>query len=379
MRLAIAAIIVAVRELASKRGRTLYLIVTLTIAVASWLGLASFAAPFISTAEIRGSGVTITNARRGGTLPRYYADRIMDIPGVQEVAWTGLQIVTCKQFPLTTATINAYGGQGTTSYLRNLRVSQKLEAQWNADPLGVLVGSKLAADCGWRPGSSVAPPDAMGRPLELHITGIFHDGSDSGGQVAIAHFRYINETAPLLGKDKVLYISIRTPKPDEDDALAAKIDTYFAHSDPPVQADTRSTVQNAWARFGRVQDLLAFVALAILSCTALVLISVLAHTAQERRARMAVMHAIGFPRGFFMASFLLEVLGVAVAGVTLGTALAFGIMHTSAPAASLWGDQFAPAWAYVGLLLWVSLLVSASLAWPCALIASMRPAEYQHV
>jgi ABC-type lipoprotein release transport system permease subunit len=184
----------------------------------------------------------------------------------------------------------------------------------------------------------------------------------------------------MQGKDKVVTYFASAADPRDDEALAARIEAAFAHDFPSVNATTNATEQNAWARFGKVQQLLAFVMAAILLCAASVLVSVLAHAAAQRKSRFALLQVLGFRRATLFGAFTLELLAIGAGGALLGVGLE-KLLAKFAPTAIgfLSGGVHVPAWAWWGLPVWLAILIAGALAWPAGLIAKLRPADYRAI
>ncbi|HEX7324648.1 MAG TPA: FtsX-like permease family protein [Rhodanobacteraceae bacterium] len=363
-------------NLRGSRGHAAYLIITLAVAAAAWLLLAALAAPFIGGGGGGdGPGVNITNgSQSGGALPLSYARRIGAIPGARNVSWIGLQVVPCGSGGI--VTINAVGGPGSAAQLTQQKVSAALVQRWQADPLGAVITKATASKCGWRAGQGVAPKSVLGTgTISMHVVGI----APGSGALAYAHFAYINRIGPMEGKDKVLNFDASAANPRDDNALAARIEAAFAHDFPTVSATTNTTTQNAWVRFGKVQQLLGFVMAALLLCAASVLVSVLAHAAAERKPKFAVLQVLGFQRATLFGASALELLATVVIGALLGIGLAKLIGHELA--LTFFGQISSgveiPSWAWWGLPAWLAALFVAALVWPASVIARLRPADYR--
>lgn len=369
----------AIDNLRANRGQVVYLILTLAITTAAWLTLAAVGSPYEGGTASNVAGITIGNgSQSGGALPLSYARRIEAIRGARDVFWYGLQVVHCKS---TLVPLYALGGPGAHNRLAKHKASAVTIQRWNADPLGAVISDNAAAKCGWRVGQGVDPPSGMdghGKAIALHIIGTFPDSSPQG----LVHYDYINRAAPgLQGKDKVVTYFASADNPRGNEVLAARIETAFAHDFPTVNATTNTTVQNAWSRFGKVQQLLAFVMAAILLCAASVLVSVLAHAAAQRKSRFAVLQVLGFRRGTLFGAFALELLATVVLGALVGIGIERLVAHALAPTTIgfLSGGVQVPAWGWWGLPVWLAVLAVAALAWPAGQIARVRPADYRAI
>lgn len=385
IRAALAGSTLAVHALQQRPARCALLLATLAVAVGAWLGLAALAAPFANAgASSPGTGVQVANARGSAgavaAIPQRYAAQIARLPDARDVRWLDALPVSCGS--TTTATLNAVGGPGADRYLDGDGIAPAVLARWNADPLGILVGARLARECGWHAGMVVSPHDPLlaNRTVEIHISGVYHSRNGVHNGVAVAHYAYVNRIGSLAGRDQVLFIFAFPVRARGGNALAARIEALFAHADPPVIANTDAAAQSALGKFGRIQDVLALVMLAVACCALLVLVSVLAHAAAQRRREMAVMQVLGFPRGWLFVSFALEGLIVVALGCAAGIGLglgALGALRSASPgfATLLLGGFRPPAWAWWWLPAWLAVLAALALASPALTIARLRPTD----
>lgn len=357
-------------------GRLVYLVLTLAVTVVAWLGLAALASPFVHADIPDAGGVAVFNTREGNTLPLRYAARIVALQETTDVTYMNFVPVVCRA-PTVAATLNGYGGPGTHRALVEAGVDEVAMMAWNADPLGILVGSALAANCGWKAGMGIQPLDVSGRPVEIHIVGVFHSTQPYADQIAFAHYEYINRLREGPLRDQVNAIIVNASNPRDSSLLAARIEATFVHDDPPVRAVTSTMADNALSRFGHVQVLLAWVMSAVFASTLLMLVSVLAHAAAQRRAIMAVLQVLGFRRRLLFGSFLLECVAMIAAGAAVGLVIGKIVLRALAPKiAPLLGRFEAPPWAYHYLPLWLLVLLVASLVLPAMIVARTRPIDY---
>lgn len=372
----------AANNLRGDCGRAAYLVITLAITAAAWLLLAALANPFVdggtSTASAQSFDLIIRNgSQTGGALPLSYARRIETTPGARDVFWYGIQGVECTA--ATTVSLYAEAGPGAVRDLRKQKVHVDTLRRWQADPLGAIISDDAISKCGWQVGQEVEPPSVMGgRHVALHVIGTFPGSTPIG----YLHYDYFNRAnLGLQGQGKVVTYFASARDPHASERVAARIEAEFAHDFPAVDVSTNSTTQNAWARFGKVQQLLAFVMAAILLCAASVLVSVLAHAAVQRSSQLALLQILGFQRSTLFSAFTLELLATVVLGAVLGIGLAKLIGHelASTTFGFLSGGVKVPPWAWWWLPAWLAVVVVAALVWPAAVIARVRPADYRAI
>lgn len=364
------------------RKRAVFLVATLAVAIAAWLLLAAVASPMVQGPAGADFGVMVMNGNQGApALPFSYASRLINSPGATDVAWTTLQVVKCGAAS-SIVTINAYGGPGA---VRAMTAGAQIDAdtlhRWTSDPLGVVISSSTASDCGWHVGDSVSPATITGAPITFHVSGIAHV-AHAMGNAAYAHFAYINRNGSMVGKDQVSNYTAYATDPRKNDLLAARIEEEFAHDFPTVNATTNTTVQGAWRRFGKIQELLTLVMVAVALCAASVLVTVFAHSAAQQRRTFALMRVFGFGRGMLFAVFALGALFVVVLGAALGIGAGIWIQHLFAHdtrLAFMTAGFNIPEWAYWSLPVWLAALLTVSLAWPALLVRRVRPIDLKAI
>lgn len=359
---------------AGSPARLAYLVLTVAVTVAAWFGLAALASPFLA---VKHDGdvdrIRVDNARNARTpLPVKYAQRIAAIPGVASVGYNDLQMVECGS---RTVTINAIGWANADSATQEKAYDADAFRRWQQDGLGLLVSQSAAKLCGWRVGQGIEPPDIRGQPLTFHVAGIATVGDEDPS--ALAHYDYINNQHPLIaGRGNVLMFFVDAKDAADNQALAARIETAFALDDPPVTAYPDTAREDARARLGKVQYLVALVMGAVFLSCLLVLASVMAHTAVERRDKLGMLRVLGFPRRVLAAGYVLEVLGIVALGAAIGIVSGQIVLHylPELLRGQLLRVEPAP-WAWSLLPAWLGLLAALSLLQPCALALRARPLD----
>ncbi|NCT68742.1 MAG: FtsX-like permease family protein [Rhodanobacteraceae bacterium] len=377
---------IAGRGIVEAPGRTAYLALILTLATVAWITLSVLAAPFLPTRQSNPYArvaVAVNSASAGQPLPLRYVKRIESLPGVKAVVYSIVLAVVCRD-NAPTASIQAFGGSSQAIldlplWPEGSLQLDALQKRWLSDPMAVLVGAQTAKDCEWHDGRSISPRNFFtGRPIDIHIAGILPAQEDPiANIISIGHYDYLNRAMGMPeGSGSVREIVVLPNDPHEANMLAARIEEAFAHDDPPIEATTGATLQNALARYGQVQNVLGYVMLATFLCTALVLVSVLAHTVMQRRALMALMQVLGFSRGILLRAFALEGLLIVLIGAALGIGFGLLLLRLLPRGMSPFFGNFAvPAWAWSGLPVWLGALWIAALVVPSLTIARLRPID----
>lgn len=360
--------------------RSAYLATIIAVAVVTWIGLTTLAAPFVQPrVATKLGGVIVTSANRGTALPIRYAKRLETIPGVSYLTYQTALVVHCSDTspPIS---INAVGGPGieTTRFDKN-RISARDKNAWMSDPLGVLVGRKAAKSCGWHPGMTISPRNMFtGQPVELHITAIRPQQINPlANDVVIAHYEYINRLKPKgADRDEVGGFAVAGSDARMAPLLAARIETAFAHDFPPVAAHTTVEVQNALQRYGKAQYALGYVMAAVFLCAALVWVSVLAHAAAQQHRQMALLKVLGFGIPSLFGRFMLESLTVLIAGAVVGTGIGLLVLNLLPATLGQFFRGFAvPAWTWWGLPVWLAGLWIVALILPFIAVRRVRPTD----
>ena len=355
--------------------RCAYLVVTLAVTAASWLLLATMASPFLFDPSPSDNGIVVRNARSPQQpLPMRYASRIEALSDTGDVVYMALKFVSCPDASM--ITLNAIGGSGTMRELRKSGFPLEAIERWQNDPLGVLLDEETATRCQWKVGTGISPLDEISRqPLPLHITATAAN-TDSTDAAATAHYEYINRNSSMAGADRVNKIYVQAAHRDRQEALAAQIESEFAHDDPPVSAYPDTESDNVRDRFSNVQYLLGVVMCALLLCCILVLVSVLAHATTERRSQLALLLVLGFPRSILLAGFAIECLILLLTGMLLGALLgltAIGSLPDSLHV--IFVASRPPTWVWWLMPVLLCAVSMVALLFPTAIIARIRPVD----
>ncbi|MCD9008176.1 hypothetical protein LDO31_18435 [Luteimonas sp. XNQY3] len=365
-------------------GRTAYLAGTLAVSVIAWLVLSTFAAPFLvnNAGSSMNAEINVSNARVSSSpYPLKHALEIANMPGVRGVSYHTLAGFRCSD-GRSVVSINAYGGDLVPELVQERGADAAMFDAWSNTSNGLLVGQAIAAKCGLTPGMTLTPRDVLsGVETPVTVVGILPPSQSSfGDQAAFGHYSYINNIIPEERRDLVMRVRVRGQESARLSELANEIETKFAGSDPPLQADTGSSTDSALARFGQIQSLLMLIMGAMLACATLVLVTVLAHAVSQRRSTMATLQTIGFGRAIQFQALALELFVIALLGAGAGVIAAYGLLKALAPATSwLLGSVAIPEWALLTLPVGVLGLMAISLAWPASTLSGLRPIDHLRI
>lgn len=360
----------------ARRGQAAYLFFTVAFSTAALLLLATLNPRAIP----QGISDLIVLDAKGGLLPLRYAETIRSLPGVLEVYYLTFLPVQCATGA--TATLNGYGGEGTDAMLlAGYAVGRQVVKRWNDDPLGILVGERLAQQCNWRKGMSIVPRDGfLGREVEIHVVDVIksNDQAPFANQIAFAHYEYLNRLMEDGERDFVRSIGVQVKDASRTAQAAARIDSAFAHSNPPTDTQQANSQEDGLLRFGDIRLLVDLIVVCMTICLSLVITILLAHSAIGRRSMFAVFRVLGFSRRFVLASFVAEYGVVALAGHLAGVLA--GILAVDvlvARVGPLVGELSVPASTYILVTLVVGAVFAISLLIPAVLIFRARAIDCQ--
>lgn len=361
--------------------RVLSLTATLAIAVMAWMVLSAIAAPFLASkvgASVN-ANLGIANARvQTSGFPLRHVHRLEQMSDVAAVSYFSMASFPCGS-GAGTLTVNAYGGPGTSAFLRSGGALLHQLESWEESRNGILVGADAAERCGLRPGMELSPVEFLSNTrIPIRIVGVLPPGrSGMGDRLAYGHYAYFNALLPEPQRDQVLRAVVWGVDASRLAPLGEEIEQVFTSADPPLQANVSSGAESALARFGQVQSLLGLIVLAMLACAVLVFVSVLTHLVAQRRSSMAVLQTLGFNRRIQLLALVLEYLLVGSMGALLGIGMAYMALMLLNPHVSwVLGQIKVQEGALWQLLPALVMLGFVSLSWPALQIRTLAPVEH---
>jgi len=278
--------------------------------------------------------------------------------------------------------------------LKKLHPAWKIQGQWPADDdrTACLVGRRLAAQLGLRPGDSLTVALAAPRgAVEFVARGILETGGPEDEQV-LAPLAAVQKLAGLEGKVRRVEVSALTKPedafarsdvtrmtPEEFDRwycapYVSSIAYQIQQAIPDSQATPVYQVAETEGRIlSRVGILMGLLAGAALVTAALAVASMMLATVLERRAEIGLFKALGATNGQVALVFLLEaaVVGVlgGVGGYWTGSLLAWRL------ALAVFGAPVGIHWVIFLPCLALAVLVTlAGSAWPLSRALRLAPA-----
>jgi len=297
-------------------------------------------------------------------------------------------------------TLQVDKAEHVTTGLRSLHPTWKVEGEWprDEDPSSCLVGSRLAAELGVRPGMPLeVRAEAGGKDPVLRVTvrGVLESGSEADDQI-IAPLAAVQALSGLQGKYRRAEISALT-KPEDDFArsdvtLMSPEDFDRWYCTPYITAicyQMQQAISGVQAKpvfrvaetEGRILDrvgvLMMLLAIGALLAATLAVASMMLATVLERRAEIGLYRSLGATNLRVASIFMLEALAVGlvggVGGYFAGSLLAhhLGKLIFGIPAGMHW--IILPG--AVVLAVFVTL---AGSVWPIAQGLKLAPATVLH-
>jgi putative ABC transport system permease protein len=262
-------------------------------------------------------------------LPLPYFERIKRVPGVKDVAhatWFGGIYQDPKNFFAQFAIV-------PDDWLRMYPEFEVREAEWKAflaDRQGVIIGEKLAARFGWKPGDRV-PLQAplFGGTWEFNVRGIYRGTrpKDDETQFWLRH-DYLYEKGPAFWKGLVGWYVVRIADPDRGVDVAKAIDAQFANSPSETRTQTESAFAASFVKqMGNIEFLILAIGSIVFFTLLLVTGNTMAIAVRERTNELAVLKAIGYTDRFVLGLVLAEALLIAAVGGGVGLWLASGLVQ----------------------------------------------------
>lgn len=266
----------------------------------------------------------VVGSLRPGSLPLAYWNPIRNVAGVQLVQY---QNVFPATYQLPTQHINAVAVNVADAFkaIPVKKVAPTLVRALEATMTGVVATTALADRYGWKPGDRIhfktTLPLKKGHEIELTFLGTFTPSDTNGtSEFVVINYRYLDELR-AAGAGTVQAFNVRVADPKNANRVAQKIDAYFQNSPYPTQTNSLRELEQTGMK--QIEDMgfeVRAVTAAALFSLLISMGAILAASARERTAEMAVMKAMGF-RSLPIAGLLLcESLVICAIGTAIGFA-----------------------------------------------------------
>ncbi len=251
-------------------------------------------------------------------LPYTHEAKIREIEGVAETAklqWVGAYYREPRNFFANFAIDHDKMGSVWDDY----QVSPEQLEAFQQDRRGAIIGPKLAKRFGWKIGDRVNLTGAI-FPFnpELTVRGIYtHKIDDSS---LFFRMDYFEQAMGDIGQVGTIWV--KTERPEDMAKISQEIDAMFSNSDYPTETFTEKEFQQQFlSMIGNIKLLFTAVSLCAIFMIVLLAAITMSMSARERVTEIAVLKAIGFPRGLVLALMLIEFTLLALIGGLVG---AFG-------------------------------------------------------
>ncbi len=198
-------------------------------------------------------------------------------------------------------------------------------AAFERDRTGCVVGTKIAAEKGWKLGDKIVlKGDIYPVDLELTVRGIY-DGKTESADRKMLFFNWLYLDELLRNRREVFAgmtgtVFLKTESTDDIPEVMRKIDSQFASSDAPTRTMTEQAFRQMFTEMlGNVRAFIRNTALAVVFSLICVAANGMAMALRERTREVAVLRSIGFGRILVMSLVLGEAVAIAVVGGVIGS------------------------------------------------------------
>ena len=307
-------------NLLRKKIRTLLTLGSFAVALFLFGLLAVVGGAFSDFKDVAGADrmVVVNKTSIIEPLPISYRDRLLRIPGVQQVTYSswfgGVYQDEKNVFPQ-----YAIDPENQLGIFRENIVPSDQWREFTIDRQGAVVGEDLAKRFGWKIGDRI-PIKGTYYPgvWEFNIRGLYHTArkGEYAGEFWF-QWDYLRERSN--GKGYVGWYYVRLSSPDQAAQIAKSIDREFSNSPWETKTDVEKAVATARVKqLGNIQLLMLSIGGVVFFTLLLVTGNTIAMAVRERIGELAILKALGYFDAFVLVLVLAESLFVAAAGGGLG-------------------------------------------------------------
>jgi putative ABC transport system permease protein len=281
--------------------------------------------------------IVVMNANGfAGMLPVVRVREISEMPGV--IAATPFQWYGGKyhdqQAPFAQFAIDP---NTVFTLLDEYTIDPKELEDFKSNKDGAVIGSRLASDWNLKVGDSLPlKGDIYPVDLDLTVRGIYHGPSNRDLRMCLFHYEYLDEGlkrstmgsssgGSLATEDSRMSgnagsIFVKCASADQMTPLCTKIDELYKNSQHPTRTQTEEAFGKIFSEMmGDLKGAIYAIGMAIVISLLLVAGNAMAMAMRERTSEVAVLKAIGFPKGKVLFLVLTEAVLVSAVGGILGT------------------------------------------------------------
>jgi putative ABC transport system permease protein len=255
-------------------------------------------------------------------LPLSYRDRMLRIPGVQEVTYLnwfgGIYQDEKNFFPQIAVDVPTY-----RKVVTDVGVTDAEWKAFDADRQGAIVGEDIAQRFNWKVGDHIPIKGVIFQgPWEFNLRGISKGDSNAGSILPfIFHEDYLEERR-TFGKGTVGWYAAHIDSPDNATRIAKAIDDDFSNSPYETKSDNEKEFAASWGKqLGNIKLIIMTIGAVVFVTLLLVTGNTMATAIRERVRELAVLKAVGFSDPFVLWLVFAEGLTIAVIGGVLGLAV----------------------------------------------------------
>jgi putative ABC transport system permease protein len=259
-------------------------------------------------------------------MPVSYGARIRQIPGVRDTMvwqWFGGTYRDARD-PRNFFARFAIEPARLFGIRSEIRMPEIQETAFQQNRSGCIVGSRLAARFGWKPGDRVTlVGDIFPVTLDLTIAGIYDDPHDD--ETLYFNYEYLRELVKAVdaGPDQVGVFIVRAKSADDVTAVADAIDKEFENAPAPTETVTERAWQLSFLSFlGNLKLFLSSICGALGFTSLLVSANTVSMAVRERIREVGILKTLGVTPATLVALTIAESTCLALAGGTVGLGLA---------------------------------------------------------
>jgi putative ABC transport system permease protein len=253
-------------------------------------------------------------------LPASHLEKIRQLPGVKAATpfnWFGGRYVDFSAFNVFERF--AVDPPAFFGVFDPEAIVQGSAEAWQHDRSGLLVGQLLMTKYGWRLGQQISLTGDLWPGVYAFTIRAVYRGNDEAA--VFFDQKVIDEALPArAGRYTMIWVKAVDAVATRD--LIPRINALFENSSSPVRAETEKEFQNNYvALLGNVKLFFRSLTAVLAAVVLLIAANTMAMATRERVTELAVLRAIGFPRGTIFGLLLGESALLAIFGAAAGLAL----------------------------------------------------------